>query len=33
MDRRLFLPQPMGLSAIIAANKRPARSARLDRIH
>jgi propionate CoA-transferase len=33
MDARLFLPQPMGLSGIIAANKRPARSARLDRIH
>ena len=33
MDARLFLPQPMGLAGIIAANKRPARSARLDRIH
>jgi propionate CoA-transferase len=32
MDPRLFLPQPMGLAEIIAANKRPARSARLERV-
>jgi len=33
MDVRLFLPQPMGLADIIAANRRPSRSARLERIH
>jgi propionate CoA-transferase len=32
MDARLFLPQPMGLAEIIAANRRPARSPRLERI-
>jgi propionate CoA-transferase len=32
MDARLFRPEPMGLAAIIAANKRPARSVRLERI-
>ena len=32
MDARLFRPEPMGLAQIIADNKRPARSARLDRI-
>lgn len=32
MDERIFRPEPMGLSAIIAANRRPARSARLERL-
>jgi propionate CoA-transferase len=33
MDERIFRPEPMGLPAIIAANRRPARSARLERLH
>lgn len=32
MDRRLFLPQPMGLAAIIAAGRHPGRSPRLTRL-
>ena len=32
MDSRIFVPQPMGLSEIISANRHPARSARLSRI-
>jgi propionate CoA-transferase len=32
MDARIFRPEPMGLSAIIAGNRRPARSARLERL-
>jgi hypothetical protein len=32
MDERIFRPEPMGLPAIIAANRRPPRSARLDRL-
>jgi propionate CoA-transferase len=32
MDKRIFRPEAMGLSAIIAANRRPARSARLERL-
>jgi propionate CoA-transferase len=32
MDARLFRPEPMGLAAIISANTRAARSARLERI-
>jgi propionate CoA-transferase len=32
MDARIFRPEPMGLAAIIAANTRAARSARLERI-
>jgi propionate CoA-transferase len=32
MDGRIFRPEPMGLSAIIAANRRPARSARFERL-
>jgi propionate CoA-transferase len=32
MDERIFRPEPMGLSAIIAANRRPARSARFERL-
>jgi propionate CoA-transferase len=32
MDERIFRPEPMGLSVIIAANRRPARSARLERL-
>jgi propionate CoA-transferase len=31
MDKRIFLPQPMGLAAIIAGNPRPTRSARVGR--
>jgi propionate CoA-transferase len=31
MDKRIFLPQPMGLAGIIAGNPRPARSARVGR--
>jgi propionate CoA-transferase len=31
MDKRIFLPQPMGLAGIIAGNPRPARSARAER--
>ena len=30
MDSRIFRPEPMGLAAIVAANRRPARSARLE---
>lgn len=33
MDARLFLPQPMDLATVIAANRRGARSARLERIN
>jgi propionate CoA-transferase len=32
MDARIFRPEPMGLAAIIAANARPIRSARLARL-
>jgi propionate CoA-transferase len=32
MDRRIFLPQPMGLSDIIACKPRPIRSARIGRL-
>jgi propionate CoA-transferase len=32
MDERIFRPEPMGLSAIIAANRRPTRSARLEHL-
>lgn len=32
MDARIFRPEPMGLAAIIAANRRPARSTRLERL-
>jgi propionate CoA-transferase len=31
MDARIFRPEPMGLAAIIAAKRRPSRSARLER--
>jgi propionate CoA-transferase len=31
MDKRIFLPQPMGLAGIIASNPRPARSVRVGR--
>jgi propionate CoA-transferase len=31
MNKRIFLPQPMGLAGIIASNPRPARSARVGR--
>jgi propionate CoA-transferase len=32
MDKRIFLPQPMGLAGIIAGNPRPIRSARIGRL-
>ena len=32
MHERIFRPEPIALSAIIAANRRPARSARLERL-
>jgi propionate CoA-transferase len=32
MDERIFRPEPMGLAAVIAANRRPPRSARLQRL-
>jgi propionate CoA-transferase len=31
MNKRIFLPQPMGLAAIIAGNSRPTRSPRVER--